>query len=123
MDSRVAANGPRRVGRICANTRPHMNAESPQLKGWRRAVEQLESAAMDVWARPLVVMVVGFALAAAALLAGRMLPQPMRVPAETATLAALLLPGYVRLVTLTAAERLEERAVLVERLVEIATRD
>ena len=38
------------------------------------------------------------------------------------TLAALLLPGYVRLVTVTAAQRLEERAVLVERLVEIATR-
>jgi hypothetical protein len=204
-----------------------MNAESPQLKGWRRAVEQLESAALDVWARPVVVMVAGFALAAAALLAGRMLPQPMRLPAETGTLAglailavitlwrtratvpdvlareivarvvrarelmrglpadvhtslaedigrltqpispwsvaaltafamlvatmaaaataglsaailpqlgqlniaaglslaALLLPGYVRLVTITAAQRLEERAVLVERLVEIATRD
>ena len=203
-----------------------MNAESPQLKGWRRAVEQLESAAMDVWARPLVVMVAGFALAAAALIAGRLLPQPMRLPAQMATLAglaalglvtlwrtrntvpdtlareivarvarardliralpadvhtsladdigrltqpispwwiaaltafamlvttmaaaatagvsaallpqlgqlniaagltlaALLLPGYVRLVTITAAERLEERAVLVERLVEIANR-
>ena len=203
-----------------------MNAESPQLKGWRRAVEQLESAALDVWARPLVVMVAGFALAAGALLAGRMLPQPMRLPAQTGTLAglaalglitlwrtretvpdalareivarvsrarelmralpaelhvsladdigrltqpispwsvaaltafamlvttmaaaataglsaallpqlgqlniaagltlaALLLPGYVRLVTITAAQRLEERAVLVERLVEIATR-
>lgn len=203
-----------------------MNAESPQLKGWRRAVEQLESAAMDVWARPLVVMVAGFALAGAALIAGRLLPQPMRLPAQTATLAglaalglvtlwrtrdtvpdtlareivarvarardliralpadvhasladdigrltqpispwwvaaltafamlvttmaaaataglsaallpqlgqlniaagltlaALLLPGYVRLVTITAAERLEERAVLVERLVEIANR-
>ena len=204
-----------------------MNAESPQLKGWRRAVEQLESAAMDVWAQPLVVMVAGFALAAAALLAGRLLPQPMRLPAQTGTLAglavlglvtlwrtrhtvpdtlareivarvararelmralpadlhasladdigkltqpispwsvaaltafamlvvtmaaaataglsaallpqlgqlniaagltlaALLLPGYVRLVTITAAQRLEERAILVERLVEIATRD
>lgn len=204
-----------------------MNAESPQLRGWRRAVEQLESAAMDVWARPLVVMVTGFAFAAAALIAGRLLPQPMRLPAETGTLAglailglitlwrtrttvpdtlareivarvararelmrglpadlhasladdlgkltqpispwsvaaltafamlvatmaaaataglsaalmpqlgqlniaagltlaALLLPGYVRLVTITAAQRLEERAVLVERLVEIANRD
>ena len=204
-----------------------MNAESAQLKGWRRAVEQLESAAMDVWARPLVVMVAGFALAAAALIAGRLLPQPMRLPAQIATLAglalvglltlwrtrgtvpdtlareivsrvarardlirglppdlhlsladdigrltqpispwsvaaltafamlvatmaaaataglsaallpqlgqlniaagltlaALLLPGYVRLVTITAAQRLEERAVLVERLVEIASRD
>ena len=204
-----------------------MNAESPQLKGWRRAVEGLESAAMDVWARPLVVMVAGFALAAAALIAGRLLPQPMRLPAQIGTLAglglvglitlwrtrdtvpdtlareivtrvarardlirglppdlhvsladdigrltqpispwsvaaltafamlvatmaaaataglsaallpqlgqlniaagltaaALLLPGYVRLVTITAAQRLEERAVLVERLVEIASRD
>jgi hypothetical protein len=182
---------------------------------------------MDVWARPLVVMVAGFALAAAALIAGRLLPQPMRLPAQTGTLAglaivglitlwrtrdtvpdtlareivsrvararelirglpadvhtsladdlgrltqpispwsvaaltafamlvatmaaaataglsaallpqlgqlniaagltlaALLLPGYVRLVTITAAQRLEERAVLVERLVEIANRD
>ena len=203
-----------------------MNVESPQLKGWRRAVDQLESAAMDVWARPLVVMVSGFALAAAALIAGRLLPQEMRLPAQTGTLAglavlgfitlwrtrdtvpdalareivarvarardlmralpadlhasladdigrltqpispwsvaaltafamlvttmaaaatagvsaallpqlgqlniaagltlaALLLPGYVRLVTITAAQRLEERAVLVERLVEIAKR-
>ena len=34
--------------------------------------------------------------------------------------SALLLPGYVRLVTATAAERVEERAVLVERLADIA---
>jgi hypothetical protein len=179
---------------------------------------------MDVWARPLMVIVAGFALAAAALLAGRLLPEPLRMygqlltlgglavvalvtlwrtrgtvpdtvareivarvararelmrslPADVhttlaedigkltqpispwwiaaltslamlvasmaaaaaaglaaavvpqlgqlnialgLTLAALLLPGYVRLLTLTAAQRLEERAVLVERLAEIA---
>ena len=34
--------------------------------------------------------------------------------------SAVLLPGYVRLVTATAAERVEERAVLVERLADIA---
>src|SRR5205807_7005913 len=50
------------------------------------ALEQLESAAMDVRARPLVVMVSGFALAAAALIAGRLLPQEMRLPAQTGTL-------------------------------------
>src|SRR5439155_11947035 len=71
--------------------------ESPQLKGWRRAVEQLESAALDVWARPLVVMVAGFALAAGALLAGRMLPQPMRLPAQTGTLAGLAALGLITL--------------------------
>jgi hypothetical protein len=36
--------------------------------------------------------------------------------------SAVLLPGYVRLVTATAAERVEERAVLVERLADIAGR-
>jgi hypothetical protein len=35
--------------------------------------------------------------------------------------SALLLPGYVRLVTETAARRVEERAVLVERLADITT--
>jgi hypothetical protein len=196
-----------------------------QLNTWRSSVEQLESEPIDVWARPIVWIVAGFALAAAALLIERLLVPPFRRPAEIATLvalaglgltilwrtrgtasgvvaqqivtrvtwarnvlrslpadvrsvvaddlgrlanpispvaiaaltafamlvasmaavasagiahallpqmgqlnvgaglllAALLLPGYVRLLTLTAAQRLEERAALVERLLEISS--
>lgn len=68
----------------------------------------------------LAVLVSGLAAAATIQIAGALAPAlgPLNVASGLA-LAALLLPGYVRLVTLTAAQRLEERTVLVENLSEI----
>lgn len=203
-----------------------MKSQNTQLRAWSSNVAQVETDALEVWSRPLLTIVVGFGLAASALLADRVAPPGWRDALELAalgglvatavitlwrtrgaradelagrivtqvararalvtalpadvraavsddlgrlsrainpaivatltalavlvcalavaatasltgtlvpelgllniacslTLAALLLPGYVRLLTLTAAQTLEQRAILVERLSEIASR-
>ena len=71
----------------------------------------------------LAVLVSGLAAVAAANLTAALVPEiGMLNVACALALAALLLPGYVRLLTLTAFQSLEQRAILVERLSEIVSR-
>jgi len=71
----------------------------------------------------LAVLVCALAVAATARLTGTLVPElGLLNIAGSLALAGLLLPGYVRLLTLTAAQTLEQRAILVERLSEIASR-
>jgi hypothetical protein len=75
-----------------------------------------------------ILMLTAFALVVSALaafasvrIAGALFPQLGILSGSVGLLvAAMVLPAYIRLLTVTAAQRLEERAVLVEQLAVIA---